>query len=99
MGEAGWNPDPFGVILVALNRHVVGDDLAVRWRSLAHIKDDVDHVTTNSPHEFAHVRVPLKVQPANRPHTGETLVGLDEADATHEGQYVAGFKVTESILF
>ena len=87
------------VLLVALDRHVVGDDLAVRRRSLTDVEDDVDHVTADGAHEFAHVRVPLKVQPANGPRAGETLVGLDEADTAHEGQCVAGFEIAESILF
>src|SRR5688500_18437851 len=99
MGESGWHPYPFGVVLVALDRHVVGDDPAVRWRSFSDVEHDVDHVTANGPHQLAHVRVPLKVQPAYRPRAGETLVGLDEPHTAHEGQCVAGFEIAESILF
>src|SRR5215213_534354 len=97
--EPRRHPDPLGVILVALDRHVVCNVPAVRWRSFADVEYDVDHVTANGTHEFAHVRVPLEVQPANRSNAGEALIGLNEADAAHEGQCVAGFEIAEAILF
>ena len=60
--------------------------------------DDVDHVAADGADELAHVRVPLKMEAAHGSGAGEALVGLEEADAAHEGRRLAVLEVAEPVL-
>jgi hypothetical protein len=84
VGKSWGNPNPLGVICCIIGRHIIKDNLAERRRTLSYIQNHVNHPARQSAHQFAHIRIPLKVQASDCPPFGVAFVGLYEFDALHE---------------
>ena len=84
MGKARRNPDPFVEFPIRSCGHVVRDDLPARRRSLADVQRQVHHAPGKSPHQLAHVGVPLEMQASERTRAGPALVRLNDGDTPEE---------------
>src|SRR5215469_3480001 len=86
--KAGRRPH----LLPVFRRGLDSDPFPQGWRALANVYGDQECRTVRHPHEFAHGRVPLKVQPPDDAPAGTGLVILREMIGQTEAAELTGME-------